>query len=64
MLVVWFSEREGCCVAEARCPLMNFFCDKAHLQVWLATSPDERGTSLSVRDALEVGKAAFGELLR
>lgn len=62
-LVVWSSEREGCCVAEVRCPLMNFFCDEAHLQAWLATSPDERGTSLSVLEVLEVGKAAFGKLL-
>lgn len=31
MTVVWFSEREGCCVAEARCPLINFFCEEGHL---------------------------------
>jgi hypothetical protein len=30
--IVWFSERDGCCVAEARCPLMNFFCNEGHLQ--------------------------------
>jgi len=62
--VVWFSERGGCCVAEARCPLINFFCHEGHLQVWLATSPDERGRGLSMLEALEVGKATFGELLR
>jgi hypothetical protein len=43
---------------------MNFFCDEVHLQAWLAMSPDERGTSLSVLEALEVAEAAFGELLR
>jgi hypothetical protein len=26
-IVIWSSEREGSCVAEARCPLMNFFCN-------------------------------------
>src|SRR5262249_40016322 len=62
-LVVWSSDRDGCCVAEVRCPLMNFFCDEGHLHAWLATSPDERGTSLSILEAVEVGKAAFGELL-
>jgi hypothetical protein len=62
--VVWFSERDGCCVAEARCPLMNFFCHEGHLHAWLATSPGERGTSFSVREAVDVGKAVFGELLR
>ncbi len=62
-LVVWSSERDGCCVAEARCPLMNFFCAEAHLRAWLTRSPGERGTSLSLREALDVGQAAFGGLL-
>lgn len=61
--VVWYSEQDGCCVAEARCPRMNFFCDAGHLQAWRATASEERGTSLSVMEAFEVGKAVFGELL-
>ena len=62
-LVVWLSARDGCCRAEARCPLMNFFCDARHLQAWHATCLQENGTSLSVVEALDVGKAAFGALL-
>ncbi len=62
-LVVWLSERDGCCVAEVRCPVMNFFCEEAHLQAWHATSPQERGRSLRVLEALEVGRAAFSALL-
>ena len=62
-LVVWLSARDGCCIAEARCPLMNFFCDERHLQAWHATCPQESGTSLSVVEALDVGKVAFGTLL-
>ena len=62
-LVVWLSTRDGCCLAEARCPLMNFFCDESHLHAWHATSPQGSGTSLSVLEALEVGKVAFGALL-
>jgi hypothetical protein len=62
-LVVWLSEQDGCCVAEVRCPVMNFFCEEAHLQAWHAASPQESGRSLSVLEALEVGKAAFGVLL-
>ena len=62
-LVVWLSEQDGCCIAEVRCPLMNFFCTEAHLQAWLATSPHEPGRSLTVLEALDVGKAAFGALL-
>jgi len=62
-IVVWSSEREGHCVAEVRCPLVNFFCHEGHLQAWRVTAPHERGTSLRLADALEVGKAAFGALL-
>ena len=62
-LVVWLSEQDGCCVAEVRCPVMNFFCEEAHLQAWHATSPQESGVSLCVLKALEVSKAAFGALL-
>jgi hypothetical protein len=62
-IVVWSSDRDGCCVAEVRCPLMNFFCDERHLHAWLGTSPDERGATLSLMEALDVGKAAFGQLL-
>lgn len=62
-LAVWLSERDGRCVAEVRCPVMNFFCEEAHLQAWHATSPHEKGISLSVLEALELGKAAFGSLL-
>jgi len=36
---------------------------QAHLQAWLATSPHEPGRSLTVLEALDVGKAAFGALL-
>jgi hypothetical protein len=62
-LVVWSSERDGCCVAEVRCPLMNFFCDERHLHAWLSTSPDEQGTMLSLIEALGIGQEAFGQLL-
>ncbi len=57
---VWFSARDGCCVAEARCPLINFFCAEGHLQRWRAEHPRELGTDLTLMDALE---AIFGELL-
>jgi hypothetical protein len=62
-LVVWHSEQDGCCVAEVRCPVMNFFCEEAHLQEWHTSTPQERGRSLTVLEALEVGKAAFSALL-
>ena len=62
-LAVWLSEQDGCCVAEVRCPVMNFFCEEAHLQAWHTRTPQERGRSLRVWEALEVGRAAFSALL-
>jgi hypothetical protein len=62
-LVVWFSDRDGCCIAEVRCPLMNFFCDEAHLQAWLRRASDEQGMGLSLIESLDVGRATFGGLL-
>ena len=63
-LVVWFSNRDGCCIAEVRCPLMNFFCGEEDLRAWLRRASNEQGIGLSLMEALEVGKATFGELLR
>jgi hypothetical protein len=62
-LAVWLSEQDGCCVAEVRCPVMNFFCEEAHLQAWHTTAPQERGRSLTVVEALEAERATFGALL-
>lgn len=62
-IVVWDSDRDGSCVAEVRCPLMNFFCHEEHLRQWQATAPQEQGTRLSLAAALDLGKAAFGALL-
>lgn len=62
-IVVWDSDQDGSCVAEVRCPLMNFFCHEEHLRQWRATAPQEQGTRLSLTEALELGKAAFGALL-
>jgi hypothetical protein len=33
-------------------------------EAYFFASPEERGTALSLREALDVGKAVFGELLR
>jgi hypothetical protein len=63
MWVVWLSEQEGGCVAEVRCPVMNFFCEEAHRQAWHTTIPQQRGKSLNIQAALEVGRAAFSTLL-
>ncbi len=63
-IVVWFSHRDGCCIAEVRCPLMNFFCDEPHLRAWLRGASGEQGRGLSLREGIDVGKATFVGLLR
>jgi hypothetical protein len=57
-LRVWLSERDGCCVAEVRCPLMNFFCDEAHLQAWLQQggSPREVAPGIQAENDVEGGR--------
>lgn len=62
--VVWRSQRDSCFAAKERCPFTNFFCNDGHLQRWLAERPTEKGTALTLREAVDVAKAAFGELLR
>ncbi len=61
--VVWLSKQDACCVAEVRCPVMNCLCEEAHLQAGHPTTLQERGRSLTVLEALEVGRAAFSALL-
>jgi alkylmercury lyase len=62
-LVVWFSEQDSGCVAEVRCPVMNFFCEDAHLQAWHITTPQQSGIEMNILEALEVGRATFSTLL-
>ncbi len=63
-LVVWYPEKESCgCVATSRCILINFFCSTDHLTAWRSANPDERGTALSLEEALEAGRMIFGKLL-
>lgn len=62
-LVVWFSARDGGCVGTSRCPLINFFCGEDHLNLWKSHHPDEEGSRLTLREAVEAGEAIFGNLL-
>ncbi len=55
----------GCgCAAETVCPFINMFCSGEHLEQWRKDNPEyEEGEVYSVTEALEHGKAIFGDFL-
>lgn len=56
----------GCgCAAETRCPFINMFCSREHLEQWRKDNPEYgEGEVYSVTEALGHGKAIFGEFLK
>jgi alkylmercury lyase len=58
--VVWYDLAYSGRAAASCCPAIAFFCSDAELQHWLsAQSPKRAGYSLTLDDALEVGRALF-----
>ena len=54
----------GDCAATSLCTTIAFFCGDAHLSVWRSSQPaDAPGFSLSIDEALQVGRAIFGPAL-
>lgn len=63
--VVWYDFAFAGCAAASCCPSIVFFCSNVHLQAWLgAKSPRPDGVRLRMAEALEVGGAVFGPILR
>jgi alkylmercury lyase len=62
--VVWYECSYGESAASSCCPSIAFFCSQDHLQVWKAQNPDANGMQLTINEALEVGRAIFGPVLR
>lgn len=63
--VVWYTLTFAGCVAQSRCPSTVFFCDEHHLTAWRASQAAQiAGDRLTVEEALEIGIALFGPLLR
>lgn len=62
--VVWYDFAYDGSAAISCCPAIQFFCSDEHLQQWLsARTPRRNGISLTVDEALEVGRAIFGPVL-
>ena len=56
----------GCgCAAETLCPFINMFCSEEHLEQWRKENPEYgEGEVYSITEALEHGKAIFGDFLK
>lgn len=64
--VVWYDfAYEGGTAANSCCPSIAFFCSEEQLRRWLDPQmPLRHGVVLSIEEALEVGRAIFGPVLR
>jgi hypothetical protein len=59
-VVVCGSVRDESCAVAVR---LNFFTSSANGQRWLEGRPDVRGYVMAMSDAIEAGRAVFGDLL-
>lgn len=63
--VVWYDFAYTDNAAASCCPLIAFFCSDEHLQNWLdVQQPARAGARLTMPEALELGRAIFGPVLR
>lgn len=64
--IVWYDfAYGGDAAASSCCPAIAFFCSSKHLLGWLDEQiPRRQGVSLAMDEALEVGRAIFGPILR
>lgn len=63
--VVWYDLAYSGSASSSCCPAIAFFCADEHLGSWLdGQSPRRAGFLLSVQEALELGRAIFGPVLR
>lgn len=63
--LVWYDFSYGDSAAASCCPTIAFFCGDDHLHRWLdAQIPRRPGMRLAMSEALEVGRAIFGPVLR
>ena len=51
---------ESCCSC---CPVLSFFASRENGERWLAGRPDVRGYVMSMAEAIEAGRAVFGDVL-
>jgi len=63
--VVWYDFAYHGSASTSCCPSIAFFCGDEHLRGWLdAQTPRREGARLDINEALELGGAIFGPVLR
>ena len=63
--VVWYDFAFADSAASSCCPFIAFFCSDEHLQRWLGVqNPARVGARLTMAEALELGRAIFGPVLK
>lgn len=63
--VVWYDFAYQGNASASCCPSIAFFCCDEHLRRWLdAQTPRREGARLDINEALELGRAIFGPVLR
>jgi len=63
-VVIWYDFAYDGSAASSCCPAIAFFCSDQHLRHWLEAQTARReGISLTMDEALEVGRAIFGPVL-
>ncbi len=63
--VVWYDYAYAGSASSSCCPVIAFFCSDEHLRRWLdGQTPQRRGARLAMDEALELGRAIFGPVLR
>ena len=63
--VVWYDFAYQGSASASCCPSIAFFCGDEHLRRWLdAQTPRREGVRLDINEALELGCAIFGPVLR
>lgn len=63
LVVIYTAPQAECCAATELCPFINFFCSTTHAKDWQDSQPHLETKTLTLSEALELAKVAFGNLL-
>ena len=55
------GDGESCCSC---CPVLNFFASSENGERWLEARPDVRGYVMTMREAIDAGRAMFGDVFK
>jgi len=62
-IMVFFGFARSEHAATSSCPILQFFCSRAHLDSWRVANPSKLGAPLNLEEATSLGKEIFGGTL-